>query len=252
MPCCNFTGKERDSESGLDDFGARYYSSNSGRFISVDPSLISVRPEDPQSWNRYSYALNNPLAYTDPNGKWSTAVHNRIIDDVFESILSDHERSAIKVGSREVDTDQSMSGAPKHGMKAPWQSPEEAFNQGQKFISDNLNTAVADQLSWEADKNSGYSPDALIAFGEALHTVTDADSPWHGYDRSWYGFLSPTSAGHGLAEAISGPRQEGSIAMAKYEARLLWTRFQSMLEEARKKEKEPAKKKKDNEAQGDQ
>ncbi len=71
--------------------------------------------------------------------------------------------------------------------------------------------------------------------------------------RRAHGFLSPiTSTGHGLAEAISGPRQEGSIAMAECEARLLWTRFQIMLEEARKKEKEPAKKKKDNEAQGDQ
>jgi RHS repeat-associated protein len=33
-----FTGKERDSESGLDNFGARYYSSSLGRFLSVDPS----------------------------------------------------------------------------------------------------------------------------------------------------------------------------------------------------------------------
>ena len=56
-----FTGKERDSESGLDNFGARYISSTMGRFMSPDPFLNSGRPENPQTWNRYTYALNNPL-----------------------------------------------------------------------------------------------------------------------------------------------------------------------------------------------
>ena len=63
-----FTGKERDSESGLDDFGARYYSSAMARFTSPDPLLNSGRPWDPQSWNRYSYVRNNPLARIDPTG----------------------------------------------------------------------------------------------------------------------------------------------------------------------------------------
>jgi len=63
-----FTGKERDSESGLDYFGARYFGSALGRFTSPDPLLNSGRPDDPQTWNRYAYTLNNPLRYTDPNG----------------------------------------------------------------------------------------------------------------------------------------------------------------------------------------
>jgi RHS repeat-associated protein len=64
-----FTQKERDSETGLDYFLARYYSSTQGRFISVDPLLASGGAGDPQTWNRYAYALNNPLAYVDPDGK---------------------------------------------------------------------------------------------------------------------------------------------------------------------------------------
>jgi RHS repeat-associated protein len=64
----HFTGKERDSESGLDNFGARYNSSQFGRFMSPDPLLNSGQPWDPQTWNRYSYTLNNPLRYTDPLG----------------------------------------------------------------------------------------------------------------------------------------------------------------------------------------
>jgi RHS repeat-associated protein len=63
-----FTGKERDAETGLDYFGARYMASAQGRFTSPDPLLNSGRPWMPQSWNRYAYTLNNPLRFTDPTG----------------------------------------------------------------------------------------------------------------------------------------------------------------------------------------
>jgi len=65
-----FTGKERDSESGLDNFGARYYSSPMGRFTSVDPIWVKIdRLLDPQRLNLYAYARNNPLAFLDPDGE---------------------------------------------------------------------------------------------------------------------------------------------------------------------------------------
>jgi len=68
-----FTGKERDSESGLDYFGARYYGSALGRFTSPD---WSASPEpipyadftNPQTLNQYAYLLSNPLAHPDPDG----------------------------------------------------------------------------------------------------------------------------------------------------------------------------------------
>jgi RHS repeat-associated protein len=63
-----FTGKERDAETGLDYFGARYYSGAQGRFLSVDPENAGASKEDPQSWNAYAYGRNNPLKYTDPDG----------------------------------------------------------------------------------------------------------------------------------------------------------------------------------------
>jgi len=69
----HFTGKERDSESGLDDFDARYYSSSVGRFMTADwsasPSPVPYASLPyPQSLNLYSYVQNNPLKSTDPNG----------------------------------------------------------------------------------------------------------------------------------------------------------------------------------------
>jgi len=68
-----FTQKERDGESGMDYFLARYYSSAQGRFTSPDWSEV---PEpipyadltNPQSLNRYAYVLNNPLSVADPDG----------------------------------------------------------------------------------------------------------------------------------------------------------------------------------------
>lgn len=70
-PCAyKFTGKERDTESGLDNFGARYNASSMGRFMSADPVFMNVmRVMDPQRLNLYAYGRNNPLVYTDPTGK---------------------------------------------------------------------------------------------------------------------------------------------------------------------------------------
>jgi RHS repeat-associated protein len=65
------TLKERDVETGLDYFLARYYASTQGRFTSPDPTLLSVNGFNPQTWNRYTYVLNNPLAYVDPLGLWA-------------------------------------------------------------------------------------------------------------------------------------------------------------------------------------
>jgi RHS repeat-associated protein len=64
------SGKERDAESGLDYFGARYYSSNMGRWMSPDPKQPSAKHlMNPQKWNKYAYVLNNPLSLVDPDGQ---------------------------------------------------------------------------------------------------------------------------------------------------------------------------------------
>ena len=66
-----FTGYERDDESNLDFAQARYHNYNLGRFQSPDPLMASARRTNPQTFNRYSYSLNNPLKFVDPSGMLS-------------------------------------------------------------------------------------------------------------------------------------------------------------------------------------
>jgi RHS repeat-associated protein len=63
------TGKERDAETGLDYFGARYFSGAQGRFTSPDAKQFTLRTiSSPQKWNKYAYVRNNPLVMVDPDG----------------------------------------------------------------------------------------------------------------------------------------------------------------------------------------
>src|SRR5258708_2551763 len=67
-----FTGKERDAETGLDYFGARYMSGAQGRFMSPDDFFKDSHVGDPQSWNKYAYVRNNPMRHVDPTGENAT------------------------------------------------------------------------------------------------------------------------------------------------------------------------------------
>ena len=98
-----FTGKERDAETGLDYFGARYMSGPEGRFMSPDPLMISAQLEYPQTWNRYVYARNNPLMFIDPTGLFESPAYDCEEDN--DACLNDEQRriltnSIVKLGGK--------------------------------------------------------------------------------------------------------------------------------------------------------
>jgi RHS repeat-associated protein len=66
LPSRTYAGLFQDGESGLDQADVRSYQVRSARFTNIDP--VKGSPDRPQSWNRYSYSLNNPLTLVDPSG----------------------------------------------------------------------------------------------------------------------------------------------------------------------------------------
>ncbi|MFH0344658.1 MAG: RHS repeat domain-containing protein [Chromatiales bacterium] len=62
-----YTGKFEEPDLGIQNFGARWYDPRIGRFLAIDPAGFD--PQNPQSFNRYAYANNNPYGFVDPDGR---------------------------------------------------------------------------------------------------------------------------------------------------------------------------------------
>lgn len=99
-----FTGKERDKETSLDYFGARYYSSSGGRFTGVD--MAGPDLHGPQTLNKYQYCLNNPLRFVDRNGLYEKDVHFDLTKVLaYAAGFSMEESTAIATADQNVDDD---------------------------------------------------------------------------------------------------------------------------------------------------
>jgi RHS repeat-associated protein len=115
-----FTGKERDAETGLDYFLARYYSGPQGRFtspdefkgeivdalsgqdIDTDTVLTYADIRDPQTLNKYVYVRNSPLRYVDPDGHGDPTLMEEI-DEVVKPLVDSAEGAiadTVSVGAR--------------------------------------------------------------------------------------------------------------------------------------------------------
>jgi RHS repeat-associated protein len=75
-----FATYTRDSYTGLDYADQRFYASTYGRFLTPDPARKSARLRNPQSWNRYSYALGDPVNRFDPRGTCDQTTYSGSID----------------------------------------------------------------------------------------------------------------------------------------------------------------------------
>jgi len=92
-----FTGKERDAETGLDYFGARYYGSNMGRFMTPDPLMFQKQKLlDPQQWNMYQYARDNPLRFIDPTGMKVQVEDSKALERI-RSTVPEKVRASVKL-----------------------------------------------------------------------------------------------------------------------------------------------------------
>jgi RHS repeat-associated protein len=134
-----FTGQERDGETNLDFFQARYLSSGLGRFVSPDPHSAGAALTNPQSWNGYAYVLNNPLTATDPSG----ASPCNILNGTYEGSGTDPCYDASQHNPGPAESPTSIAGAPggtATGSMIGYQSPD--IGAGEAAYLNNVRSVV--------------------------------------------------------------------------------------------------------------
>ena len=89
-----FSAKERDSETGLSYFGARYYTSDLSIWLSVDPMAAKYPSLSP-----YNYCANNPIKLVDPNGEFPIKIHKAIVSTAFGSQACGYKFEQIQYGN---------------------------------------------------------------------------------------------------------------------------------------------------------
>ena len=221
-PTQKFTSKERDAETGLDYFGARYMSSAQGRFTTVDPSL-TISLKDPQSWNRYSYVNNRSLTFVDPDGRWPRKIHDQIIARAFPGLPLGHQ-VRLKDASLWSDT-RYMLHSDMHHTRDRGVSRRRAKQDFNNFLNTTIQNARETQQSKvgssaDIDNLTHLSPEALWEFGFALHGAMDSTSPAHvedDGDPAEYVFSAGPMLDHIKREETITPQQmDRAVQLAQY------------------------------------
>ena len=214
-----FTGKERDSESGNDYFGARHYSSSFGQFMQLDPSPMGIAMADSQPWNLYSYVRNRPTRSVDVGGNWATDLHAEIVTFALQGYVSAGELQELVNRQYVMDSDQSDQS--RHFMQnAGEHDPSKASEDAWTFVADNMNTA-----SENVGANGQLNKTGLDALGNAIHTVEGFTSPMHTdanfMPMEWRGgYWPPSKWGPGAAHVLGGNSPETDWARIGYAIRL--------------------------------
>ncbi len=192
-----FTGYQHDNENNLDYAQARYYAATAGRFTSVDPLMASASTTNPASFNRYSYALNNPYRYTDSSGM---AVDEEV-DEAFAQLryLSDRaeaERQAQEDAARQAkkkeaqqhqQSQQQTNQQNNQQGNAP-QTPPEPQEPVDKVVVNANDTILYSSAVNIMDKVDHYGDKRVPLNGEFEITYTFATTaPPEGSDPASYG-----------------------------------------------------------------
>ena len=156
-----YTGKERDAESGNDYFGARYYASSMGRFMSPDWSAKAepvpyAKLGDPQTLNLYAYVGNNPLDRTDPTGHYDDKCGGG--DKKCEKGLNNFDKQNAK--------DLKSKSAKVRAAAAVWGTRGDHNGIGVKFVTQQ-------QMNADHPAPAGFQADAAVTPGvTADHKLT--------------------------------------------------------------------------------
>jgi RHS repeat-associated protein len=170
-----FTGKERDSETGLDYFGARYYSNGLGRFITPDwAAKVATVPyadlSDPQSLNLYSYVRNRPTVMRDEDGHDGTCGFFCKLGNFFKYghfVDDDHLEAALQKDAQKAITDLTKRGVIING-KSPADALKGKTNQQIVDAYQNINSQL--------DLQQALNQAAVTIPVSAINTLNSIDN----------------------------------------------------------------------------
>ena len=187
-----FTGYERDKDTGLDFAQARYYSPTLGRFTSVDPLMASGSTDNPQSFNRYTYVLNNPVNATDPTGLYTGSLDpfETLEDGPYLRMLEDVEER-LQEGQKQQQQQQEPNPAdPTRQQKEEGQEPPpgdvetvEINATGPRLLSFEVSQQNGDPYKLSTETPLGAQFSVKYTFITAV--------PTDGSDPASHGFVAP-------------------------------------------------------------
>lgn len=215
-----FTGHETISEIGLVHMNGRVYDPNLGRFLSADP-LIQA-PYNSQSYNRYSYVMNNPLGYIDPTGySW--------LSKKWKSV----KKAARKIDWKEVGRFVLRSATFGMNVGQAYAKPTQKYVRNHKWtqqaisvgagLLDSLGCAgacSAASASYLADIHGASWQDALKAGGRAgaaayiMYVAGGGNRGGNAYGGNWFETAAITGTAGGVGAEITGGQFSSGFQLA--------------------------------------
>ena len=213
-----YTGKERDTETGLDYFNARYYSSPMGRFTSADSVIGKVG--NPQTFNLYAYVQNNPLALVDPTGNISESEYDGTAEKVEEVEKEEEQKKKEKEKQKNEQQDPPSPAEPLpwdwtdpyHMKMADMQakSPDDLLPVGCPCKAEALQLRAKElqemrpigKMKPDGTQHGGARRNGTTAAVEVFNTRTRETQIW------------VTTQGYGIPKEWEGKERPGEVFMA--------------------------------------
>jgi RHS repeat-associated protein len=215
-----YTGREKDAETGLHYYRARWYDSNLGRFLGEDP--IGFAGDD---INLYGYVWSSPINKTDSSGLFPSQKrfyhHQNIIRHVFKGLATDKQIEIMAQEQYDFDAStQDEPYAPMHAMARIGQSSQSARDEANMFIRNEICTAR--NLT-----RLGFESEGLRRLSRAIHTLQDSTSPAHyDFQEAWND--SPVwHLDHYISESLVFPRK---AQLARRQTVMAWLYYKGEAE----------------------
>jgi RHS repeat-associated protein len=166
-------GQFFDEETGLYYNWHRYYSPETGRYVSADPIGLGG------GINFFAYVSNDPINWVDSDGLWPEKIHNRIINKAFPTLPKSF-REALERGSKYADTFQSAKDSYIHAMR------NRDANQSKDDACKEMNEYIKLHMDYYRNHlKNGRFENAFFELGMALHPIMDSTAPPHQGFQEW-------------------------------------------------------------------